>query len=624
MKSLPAALIAIAIAGICPSLQASPFQTLIDPPFSHPALAPDGRHVAVLETDSERKQALLIVEVDTLKTQAYYARTSRKEKASVVDFFWVDKDTLVLTSDAQKEALSLHQIKIGDRSVTDLDTKQKFTLLDSMPSSSRYLVVVETESGGGRIEERDTSDRSAVSLKLEWPSPISGCVTDSRHEPRMIRASKAAGGGEAWFWKDQNEWKATSIPAWSQVYAMEFGKTDSAMVGGWFGASAPGIYIYDLNAGSVKETIVDHPSLAIQDFSHAMVHPYTKAILGIHFRGELPQDLPVSGNMVAMQNKVDSLLPGTNNLMRGWDNQMEVVLVERFVMDAPHHLVWVDLKGDQTKLIMINGGKVELEHTGRSTVFQFANRAGTPLSAMLTLPRSIQPSKLPLVILVRDEPWDELDRQVWVPEAHYLSTQGMAVLRVNHRGARGRHGALSVDLGKIEGIRAMFGDMEDAVQELVKAGIVDPAKVGIAGAGKGAWFAATAPMVTPGVYAAVVSLNGVYDLELYRSSFDAEGAIRHTLFLPFANPVSALDAASLAVLSPFKRSQEYAAHLFVSYGDWSSTAYKDHAQRFLSEARKNKVRVRSYNHTWWGNQMNPAQRIKAWQDAASLLSAAFK
>lgn len=67
---------------------------------------------------------------------------------------------------------------------------------------------------------------------------------------------------------------------------------------------------------------------------------------------------------------------------------------------------------------------------------EFKARDGRPLSGYLTLPRGIEPRKLPAIALVHGRPWSR-DLIQWDPEVQLLANRGFAVLQINFRGSTG-------------------------------------------------------------------------------------------------------------------------------------------------------------------------------------------
>lgn len=607
---------------LCSSVQASRLDTLVEPPYSSPKLSPDGLHLAVIEKDQKGKMSLLIIDSANLKAQRYYPRTSRKDKANVTSFEWVSEDTIVLTSDAFKNSEALHKVVVGQRRVKNIETRGRFSVIDPIPHNTRFMVVNRPSGndwGVCKVEIRDTLDDNYIDILYSCDSSVLEAVTDSNHELRMIKRNLIEGESSHWFWNNGVEWQQSTLPSWSRVYGFEYGKKDIAFVGGSLGHVLPGIYLYDLSVDQTQRLLFEHPTYSIEQYAQPLVHGHPRVVMGYQLDVDMPRTVWLSTKLKYLQKFADRLFSGSLNIIRDWDLTYEHMLVERVILDSPSHLVWVDVKNEKFKVPLINGGKVEAKNVGRSRFVTIKNRHGVEMSSLITIPKVKDTQGLPLVVFIRSEAWDGLDRYKWCPEAQYMAANGMVVLRINMRGSSGSLNEFSADLKTLEGLRGFFEDIEDGIDELVKVGLVDSSRVGIAGSGKGGWVAACAPVASKGKYKAVVALNGIYDLGVYRKTFDEDDSIKDTIGIEFANPGSGLSDQILAQFSPMKHLDQYADALFVSYGKWSSPSFKSHAHHFISEARKNHVRVGFFNDDWWGDQMVSEQRMRAWKEATDLL-----
>jgi dipeptidyl aminopeptidase/acylaminoacyl peptidase len=94
----------------------------------------------------------------------------------------------------------------------------------------------------------------------------------------------------------------------------------------------------------------------------------------------------------------------------------------------------------------------------------------------------------------------------------YLTGRGYAVFQPNFRGSGGFGEAYELS-GHREWGRKMQDDLGDGVKALVDQGIVDPARVCIAGGSYGGYAALAGAAFTPTAYKCAISLAGVGDLE---------------------------------------------------------------------------------------------------------------
>jgi dipeptidyl aminopeptidase/acylaminoacyl peptidase len=139
-------------------------------------------------------------------------------------------------------------------------------------------------------------------------------------------------------------------------------------------------------------------------------------------------------------------------------------------------------------------------------------RDGLRLNGYLTMPEG-SGGKVPLVLLIHGGPYL---RDTWgfSPTHQWLANRGYAVLSVNYRGSTGYGKAFVAKADKEWGGR-MHDDLIDAVDWAVGQGIADPKRVGFFGGSYGGYSALTAATKTPEVFACIVDLFGISNLNTF-------------------------------------------------------------------------------------------------------------
>lgn len=140
----------------------------------------------------------------------------------------------------------------------------------------------------------------------------------------------------------------------------------------------------------------------------------------------------------------------------------------------------------------------------------YTARDGTPIDAVLTLPRHRTARNLPLIVLPHGGPIAR-DSEDWDWWTQYLAEIGYAVVQPNYRGSSG-YGTAFVKLGEGEWGLKMQDDLNDAIGYLAKEGIADPKRVCIAGASYGGYAALRAAQRDGAFYRCAISYAGVSDL----------------------------------------------------------------------------------------------------------------
>lgn len=158
------------------------------------------------------------------------------------------------------------------------------------------------------------------------------------------------------------------------------------------------------------------------------------------------------------------------------------------------------------------------------SLFQVTAADGsTSLDAALYLPQGEPPpSGWPLVVSVYGGPHAQRVANEWSLtvdlRAQYLAQHGIAVLKVDNRGAAGRglafEGAIARRLGTVE-----LEDQVAAVRALVDRGLVDPSRVGIYGWSYGGYLACLAAAKAGDLFRVAVAGAPVTDWDGYDTAY---------------------------------------------------------------------------------------------------------
>jgi dipeptidyl aminopeptidase/acylaminoacyl peptidase len=148
-------------------------------------------------------------------------------------------------------------------------------------------------------------------------------------------------------------------------------------------------------------------------------------------------------------------------------------------------------------------------------VVTFTARDGLALQGVLVRPLDEKPGhRYPLILTVHGGP-EAHDRNGWVTgyanAGQVGAARGFAVLYPNYRGSTGRGVAFS-KLGQRDAAGKEFDDLVDAVDHLVRIGLVDAAKVGITGGSYGGYAAAWGATYYSERFAAAVMFVGISNL----------------------------------------------------------------------------------------------------------------
>lgn len=157
-----------------------------------------------------------------------------------------------------------------------------------------------------------------------------------------------------------------------------------------------------------------------------------------------------------------------------------------------------------------NNAKLKNRMLSPVSTVRYQARDGTPIEAVLTLPRGREAKRLPLIVLPHGGPFAR-DYEEWDWWTQYLAEVGYAVIQPNYRGSSG-YGTAFAKLGEGQWGLKMQDDLNDAVAYLDKQGIADPKRVCMAGASYGGYAALRAAQRDSTLYRCAISYAGVSDL----------------------------------------------------------------------------------------------------------------
>jgi dipeptidyl aminopeptidase/acylaminoacyl peptidase len=295
------------------------------------------------------------------------------------------------------------------------------------------------------------------------------------------------------------------------------------------------------------------------DLADVLVDPATGAVDGALFEHLRHRWVPLAPWLGKTLTALNKLAPNADvvPLPGGLDGGAPISrdLAGRWVVMAitedrvpPRYAVYDAVK-DEAKVVFGATPPAPRDVLATQEPLTIEARDGRALPSYLALPAGVQPTSLPLVLLVHGGPaWR--DSWGWHPITQWLTNRGYAVLRVNYRASTG-FGTDHARAGYRQFGAKMQDDLTDAVAWAVAKGYADPKRVAIMGKSYGGYAALTGAALTPDLYSCAVSYVGVPDLAALIRSFPPYWAIGlahiHALF---GNPDDPQDLVRLHAVSP--------------------------------------------------------------------------
>jgi len=211
-----------------------------------------------------------------------------------------------------------------------------------------------------------------------------------------------------------------------------------------------------------------------------------------------------------IQQDLDKTVGPGNAEIISWSRDQSKLLVRISTPSQTGALYYWDTRGARMQRIGWYNATLQSRSLSPVKTIEYKARDGTPIEAILTLPRGREPKKLPLIVMPHGGPGarDSEEYDWW---AQFLAEQGYAVIQPNYRGSTG-YGNAFKDMGEGQWGLKMQDDLLDAIDWAAKEGIADPKRVCIVGASYGGYAAMRGAQRDGARYRCAVSYAGISDL----------------------------------------------------------------------------------------------------------------
>jgi len=548
-------------------------------------LSPDGEFVAYLQPWRGR----LNVYIQRLG-QEEAIRITGATNRDIASFVWANNHRIGYVQDkGGDENYHVRAVDIDGSNYMELTPFEgvQVQLVDKLEDDDEHLLIAMNQRSPRMFDVyRLNVNTGRLEVVAENPGSVTHWLADNQGR---VRAALATAANTALLYRrtESDPFKTVLTTDFKESIWPLFFTFDNKYlyVSSNIGRDKRAIYRYDVENGVHLDLIYEHPHV---DVTELLRSKRRRVISGVSFFTDKRRYHFFDEQREALQRMLEQKLPGYEVVVADMNKDETKALVRTCSDKSPGAYYYCDLNsGDFKKLADISPWLHEDEMADMKPI-QYPSRDGLTIHGYLTLPKGVEPKKLPVVINPHGGP---SKRNFWEfdPEVQFLANRGLAVLQPNFRGSTG-YGKAFWQASFKEWGRKMQDDISDGVHWLIRQGIADPKRVGIYGISYGGYATLAGLAFTPDLYACGVDYVGVSNLFTFLGSLPPYWEpLRQLLNEKIGDPEK--DKEFLKDVSPLFHADKIRSPLLVAQGANDPRVKKTEADQIVQALKDRGVEV---------------------------------
>ncbi|MEV0248841.1 S9 family peptidase [Nocardia sp. NPDC050712] len=544
------------------------------------SISPDGTRIAFLAPWRNR----LNVWIEDLDSGAPPRCVTADETRTVLRYLWTDDPRwlLYLQDDGGDENWHVHRVDLDDPAAPAVDLT---------PFPGTMAVGVEQSAARPGKVTLQLNARDAAELDLHELDIATGELTMLVQNP---------GGVSAWLYAGDGRLFARTVTADGDIELCRYdaetagldpiAKFDGADYvldvfpfeltpdgsGAWIGANRgtdrTRLARLDLDTG-VQTEVDSHPEFDLDIRAQVFPtlpaplirHRRTGELLGVRYLGARQVIHALDPHFAEVLAELETLSDGDLAAISSDEEGRRWVV--SFTHDRDSGVTWCyDHATGERRLLFRPNPHLDPARMAPMRPVTITARDGLALPSYLTLPVGVEPTGLPLVLIVHGGPWTR-DGWGFDKSAQLFANRGYAVLQVNFRGSSGFGKAhMQAGIGELAG--AMHNDLIDAVDWAVAQGYADPERVALFGGSYGGYATLVGVTFTPDRFAAAFEYVGISNLASFMRTVpeSAKPSLVNNWYRYAGDPADPAQEAELLARSPISRVDRIRTPLMVVQG----------------------------------------------------------
>ncbi|MDF1768908.1 prolyl oligopeptidase family serine peptidase [Maricaulis sp.] len=267
------------------------------------------------------------------------------------------------------------------------------------------------------------------------------------------------------------------------------------------------VFRLDLENGNTEGPLVQSDVADVDGF---ILDWRTNEVVGVQWFERRLHTVWFDPDLGAIHDAVSARFPDHDVRLTSWDRDGDTLVVRLDGNRTAGRYYLLDANSGELTLLGAVRSRVPDDRVHPVRTVDYTSSDGLEQFAYLTTPRDREVTDLPLVLLAHKGPGyrDHGGFDFW---AQFLASQGYAVLQPQYRGSAG-FGTDYAQLGRGAWGGSMYQDLMDALDQVVREGVVDAGRVCLMGGGHGGHAALLGAVRSPDRVRCAIAADPIVDM----------------------------------------------------------------------------------------------------------------